>query len=170
MTWWERSPPWVPLVKGAFNPTLVAGYRPHSRAWGRLCLPGGVILPRGLGKAWKREAGPRESPQHHVLEEATLCPQPQVGCPPPRQLMAQDSIRLQTGNPQYVFTGAGARGISSEWKEKAPPHLETVSSGGEGEGGAGRGGSPGVPLIGCTGPYQAVGTVFPPPRCGGKGC
>lgn len=97
-----------------------------------------------------------------------MSPAPGGVSPPPRQLMAQDSIRLQTGNPQYVFTGAGARGISSEWKEKAPPHPETVSSGWVG--GAGRGGSPGVPLIGCTGRGGAVGTVFPPPRCGGKCC
>lgn len=45
-----------------------------------------------------------------------MSPAPGGVSPPPWQLTAQDSIRLRTGNPQYVFTGAEARGISSEWK------------------------------------------------------
>lgn len=65
-------------------------------------------------------------------EETTRCPQPQVESPvvpPPRHrcnprpriASAYEQETLCTGLP-----GRGARGISSEWKEKTPPHPETI--------------------------------------------
>lgn len=74
-------------------------------------------------------------------------PSPRWNPPPPAPLQpaAQDSIRLRTGNPLYVFAGAGGPGnlLGMERKDTPAPrdHLSTFSE-------AGGGGISGVALAG----------------------
>ena len=84
-----------------------------------------------------------------------MCGRWQRGVPGPRMASAYEQETLGKRSP-----GRGARGISSEWKEKAPPHPKTTLApalrwGGE---------SPGVPLLGCPcwgAPGGPAGPVFP---------
>lgn len=91
--------------------------------------------------------GPRWSP-----------PSPHRCSPRPRIASAYEQETLCMCLP-----GRGARGISSEWKEKAPPHPETVLAPPPRQGG-----SLGVPLSAC--PGEASGDLFPPPGRRGDGC
>lgn len=90
-------------------------------------------------------------------------PAPRRCSPRPRIASAYEQETLCTCSP-----GRGARGISSEWKEKAPPHPETVLVPSLRR----RGCSLGVPLAGCPGGGLGgrSGDRLPPLGCRGEGC